>query len=112
MKSTLLATLAVTLTAPIAMAQSDHSVAGMKHMSGMSDAAHTMIQGMDIEPSGDADIDFARGMIVHHQGAIDMAQILLETGDDPEMLELAGTVIDAQQEEIQFMQDWLDRNGG
>jgi uncharacterized protein (DUF305 family) len=37
-----------------------------------------MHDAMDIEFSDDADIDFARGMIGHHQGAIDMARIVLD----------------------------------
>ena len=36
--------------------------------------------GMDIEFTGNADVDFAKGMIPHHQGAIDMAKIVLQYG--------------------------------
>ncbi|MER8634734.1 DUF305 domain-containing protein [Mesorhizobium sp. M0018] len=62
---------------------------------------------MAIEYSGNADVDFARGMIPHHQAAIDMAKIELANGKDPEIRKLAEAVIAAQQAEIKQMQDWL-----
>lgn len=57
--------------------------------------------------SGDADRDFATGMIPHHQGAIDMARIVLEHGQDPMLKALARDVIDAQSKEIAVLQVWL-----
>lgn len=66
-----------------------------------------MHSAMDIEFSDDADIDFARGMIGHHQGAIDMARIMLEHGEDPDMLQLAQEIIEAQEAEIAFLQSWI-----
>ncbi len=57
--------------------------------------------------SEDADVAFACGMIAHHQGAIDMAQVLLEHGDDEQMIELAGEIIAAQVGEIDRMTAWL-----
>lgn len=65
---------------------------------------------MDIPPSGKPDIDFARGMIPHHQGAIDMAKLVLEYGQDAELRVLAEQIIAAQEQEIAFLQDWLRRN--
>jgi uncharacterized protein (DUF305 family) len=63
-----------------------------------------MHEGLMIE---DADVAFACGMIAHHQGAIDMAEVLLAHGTDPELRTLAETIIAAQTEEIGQMTDWL-----
>ena len=66
-----------------------------------------MHSGMAIPYTGNADVDFARGMIPHHQGAIDMAQVQLRHGKDPAMRKLARDVIKAQEKEIQFLRQWL-----
>jgi uncharacterized protein (DUF305 family) len=60
-----------------------------------------------IERSGDADVDFVRLMLPHHQGAIDMAKVQLLHGKDPQMRRLAQEIITDQQLEIELMQRWL-----
>ncbi len=74
-------------------------------------AMEKMHKDMMIEASGNADVDFVKGMIPHHQGAIDMAKILKEHGKDPELQKLADDIIIAQEKEIAFMKDWLKKNG-
>jgi uncharacterized protein (DUF305 family) len=58
----------------------------------------------------DADVAFACGMIAHHQGAIDMAEVLLEHGQDAQMRALAEEIIAAQVAEIEEMTTWLAEN--
>ena len=69
-----------------------------------------MHSAMEIDYSGGADIDFVRGMIPHHQGAIAMAKVVLEHGTDPEIKKLAQDVITAQEGEIAWMQEWLAKH--
>jgi uncharacterized protein (DUF305 family) len=71
------------------------------------DANSAMHAGMMIDYSDNADLDFARSMIAHHQGAIDMAKIELQHGKDPEMRKLAQAMIAAQEAEITQMQAWV-----
>ncbi|KAF0116940.1 MAG: hypothetical protein FD150_30 [Rhodobacteraceae bacterium] len=76
------------------------------------EANDRMHKGMAIEYTGNTDLDFIRGMVPHHQGAVEMAKIVLEHGKDPEVRKLAEGIIAAQEAEIKWMQDWLDKNGG
>lgn len=69
-----------------------------------------MHEGMDIAFTGDADADFVRGMIPHHQGAVDMAKVVLAFGKDPQIRKLAEEIVKAQEGEIALMQEWLKKN--
>jgi len=87
---------------------------GMNHMA-MDEymgAMNRMRGGMTMQSSGDADIDFARMMIPHHQAAIDMANSELKYGKDPEIRKLAQDIIVAQEKEIAQMKAWLAAHAG
>ncbi len=66
-----------------------------------------MHKNMAVKYSGDTDVDFVRGMIPHHQGAVDMAKVEIQSGTDPEIKELATAIIESQNKEIEFMKKWL-----
>ena len=73
-----------------------------------NDAAMTkMMAGMNIKPSGDIDRDFADMMIAHHQGAIEMAEAVLERSSNATVQTFATSVVLSQQSEIDLMTGML-----
>ncbi|MER8764758.1 DUF305 domain-containing protein [Mesorhizobium sp. M0968] len=58
----------------------------------------------------DADVAFICGMIAHHQGAIDMAEVEFKYGDNADAKKKAQMVIDAQKKEIKDYAKWLKTN--
>ena len=73
-------------------------------------AMQKMHAGMTVPYTNDVDIDFVRGMIPHHQGAIDQAEVLLKFSKNPRLRRLAGGIIAAQKREIRFMEKWMKEN--
>mgnify|MGYP001440677538 CR=1 FL=1 len=97
-----------------------HGMNGMQDMMGgaqsesskaFGDAMTKMHGKMGMQMTGDADVDFVKGMIPHHEGAVDMAKIELQYGKDPELHNLAEGIVKAQETEIAFMKSWLEKHG-
>jgi len=74
----------------------------------MANVNARMHDGMEIARSGNIDRDFVRMMIPHHQGAIDMARVLLKYGQDERLKRLAQSIIVEQAQEITYMRSLLD----
>lgn len=75
------------------------------------EAMQRMHMRMQIPYTGDADRDFVAGMIPHHQGAVEMAEIELRYGHDPALRKLARDIVATQREEIALMRRWQVRHG-
>ena len=57
------------------------------------------------------DVAFMQGMIVHHQQAVDMAALVAERTNTPEVIATAGRINGSQADEMQFMRQWLADRG-
>ena len=76
-----------------------------------SAAMDKMMATMHLKPTGNPDKDFVTMMLPHHQGAVDMAQVMLKYGKDPELLAMAKAIVDSQTKEIGEMQAWQKAHG-
>ena len=126
-KAVRIALIAVTsaLMLPAANAQPTEKPAGsaMQHPMGSSSSMSkdsmdmkAMMKSMHekmspMQMSGKPDIDFAMAMRVHHEGAIQMAEVQLREGKEPQMRILAKDIIYAQKKEIAQIDRFLASHG-
>ncbi len=87
-----------------------YGMMGYNTTSGSPSDMHGAISGMmaNLEgKTGDAlDLAFLDGMIVHHEGAVAMATVLLQGAKRPELIKLGNDIITAQTQEIGMMKQW------
>lgn len=73
---------------------------------GMHGAMNGMMMGLSGKTGDALDLAFLDGMIIHHEGAVEMAQALLKGTKRPELIKLGNDIITAQTGEIQMMKEW------
>jgi hypothetical protein len=93
------------IAASLCSVASDEAAPFYSEMSAVNMSMHA---GMGVAPSGDVDRDFMRIMIPHHQGAIDMARVLLKYGRNEKLKRLAQSIVVEQAQEITYMRTLLD----
>lgn len=84
-----------------------HSMDGMPHGDGMMSDDDMAV--LDAADGPEASRLFLEQMITHHQGAIEMAEAEVESGENPDAVALAEQVITDQTAEIATMQELLDQ---
>ena len=95
---------------PSSMDKKDSGMPGMAAGGDMRGSMTGMMRNMDaMKMTGDTDRDFATMMKIHHQGAIDMAEMELKSGKDAKMRAMAKRIIEAQQKEIKAFDQWLGK---
>ena len=75
-------------------------------MMGMHESMQGMMQGLENKTGDEFDQAFISEMIIHHQGAIDMANAALKNAKHQEIKDLANAIISAQTKEINQMKEW------
>jgi len=65
-----------------------------------------MTDGLEDKEGTEFEQAFIEGMIVHHEGAVIMAQMVLQKTQRPELIQLANDIIAAQTREIDMMRSW------
>lgn len=106
LKTTIIAAIVMTITA--AMPATAQQLPASK---GYMDAMSKMQSSMPKDQKGDPDADFARMMIPHHRGAMDMAKVELQYGKDPMLRKMAEKMIKDQEKEVADLEKWLKEKG-
>lgn len=78
----------------------------------IENVAMSMYDGMAIEYTCDHEVDFVRGMIAHHDGAVKMCEVVGMTLDlDPFIQTLCLDITKNQTDEVIQMTAWLQEKG-
>ncbi len=78
----------------------------------MDAAMMKMKNNMDtVTMTMDNDLDFAKMMIPHHQGSIDMSNIVLKYGNDASLLDMANKFKTGDQESINHLNQFISSHG-
>ncbi|MFS0703280.1 DUF305 domain-containing protein [Cellulomonas sp. 179-A 9B4 NHS] len=100
--------IAGTLALTLAACSDDAAPAGGESPSA---AETTAEQSADAAAHNDADVEFAQMMIVHHQGAIEMAELAVQKASNEQVRALGERISAAQGPEIELMTGWLEQWG-
>ena len=96
------------ISAVITTASAQHKHDSSEFGAGMQAGMAVMMKEMESAPmTGDPDKDFLAMMIPHHEGAVEMARLVLIHGKDPLVRRLAEEIIASQTVEIQTMRERL-----
>ncbi|HVV80407.1 MAG TPA: DUF305 domain-containing protein [Pseudolabrys sp.] len=107
LKMIALAACAVTVLAGPVLAQSaSETPANKEYMAGMDKMHKKMMEATDSDPTK----SFAKKMVAHHEGAIDMSQTVLKYTKDEEIKKMANKMISEQQKEVKELNDWLAKH--
>ena len=88
----------------------DSSMGGMSGMGDMRGSMMGTMKNMEsMKMTGDTDRDFASMMKMHHQSAVEMAEMELKRGNDAKMRSMAKRIISSQQKEIKEFDQWLGK---
>ena len=79
---------------------------GDMHRMDMGGTMDGMMAGLSGKTGADFEKAFLSEMVVHHQGAISMAEALLKNTTRPELIKMANDIISAQSSEISQMEAW------
>lgn len=93
------------------MDSNDMDMGSMSMNSGMQSGMDKMMTDMhQMEMTGNIDNDFAMMMKSHHQAAVDMSEVELESGKGDELKKMAQNIIDSQKKEIIELQSFLNNH--
>ena len=89
---------------PSHMMSDGNNMGGFSH--GMQGEMDAMMSALEGKTGDEFDTIFLSEMIMHHEGAVEMAEAALESARHEEIKTMANAIISAQTTEIKQMQDW------